>query len=448
MSVEPMTVEWAVRALAAGALLGLAAFAASSVAGCLRAPRRWAWAAAMAGSLVLPALALAAPGALPDLRLPVNVDRVIDRGNRGSVDGSSAPGDADRDEMVGSTAIESAPRPLPRGFAIGWAAASLAMLGALAWSYARIRGLRDGCLARRVGDDGWALVSEDAGPMVVGLLHPRIVLPRWVMEAPPEERALVVRHEREHVRGGDPWLLALATLAVAAMPWNPALWWQLRRLRRAVETDCDARVLAGRVDRRLYGHVLLRAAAHPSSIPALALAWGERISDLEHRIVAIAAAPPRRPLPRAALAGTAALALAAAACGLAAPAETPPAGLPAGPATTMTWRLPEGDMLVLASPRVDAPPTPETGTATFVPGLYPAGQYPVVARVDPSSAAWREGFRPGDVILAVNGRDARYDAASGEDARRRLLGDATPLSSTVRVARGPAVMELSLVIGY
>src|SRR5688572_7238059 len=65
-----MTVEWLVRALATGVLLTVAALMAERVAGWVGVGRRWAWAAAMAGSLLLPVAALAAPGALPEIRFP------------------------------------------------------------------------------------------------------------------------------------------------------------------------------------------------------------------------------------------------------------------------------------------------------------------------------------------------------------------------------------------
>ena len=54
-------------------------------------------------------------------------------------------------------------------------------------------------------------------------------------------------------------MLALAQLALLVMPWNLALWWQIRRLRVAVELDCDARVLRSG-DVRFYGDLLLDVA--------------------------------------------------------------------------------------------------------------------------------------------------------------------------------------------
>jgi hypothetical protein len=79
-------------------------------------------------------------------------------------------------------------------------------------------------------------------------------------------------------------------LGLIAMPWNPALWWQLRRLRRAIEVDCDARVVASGADVSRYGSVLLEAVGrcHRGGLPAFA-AFAERSADLEARIKALTA---------------------------------------------------------------------------------------------------------------------------------------------------------------
>jgi len=79
------------------------------------------------------------------------------------------------------------------------------------------------------------------------------------------ERALILAHERVHLRRHDnAWnLLALATLA---MQWfNPVAWWAWQRLRRDQELSCDAlavrdRLLAGDVAApERYLHTLLKA---------------------------------------------------------------------------------------------------------------------------------------------------------------------------------------------
>ncbi|MFP4622689.1 MAG: M56 family metallopeptidase, partial [Gemmatimonadota bacterium] len=47
-------------------------------------------------------------------------------------------------------------------------------------------------------------VAPAAGPAVMGLRCPEIVVPAWLLEASPEEQRLVVLHEREHLRAGVP----------------------------------------------------------------------------------------------------------------------------------------------------------------------------------------------------------------------------------------------------
>src|SRR4029078_13651233 len=87
-------------------------------------------------------------------------------------------------------------------------------------------------------------ISEDSGPAVVGFLRPHIVVPRWLTKSSPDEQELVIAHERSHLGAYEPKLLTIAVSLLACMPWNPMLWWQLRRLRLAIEIDCDARVLS------------------------------------------------------------------------------------------------------------------------------------------------------------------------------------------------------------
>jgi TonB family protein len=101
-------------------------------------------------------------------------------------------------------------------------------------------------------------------------------------------RAIVLRHEEEHRRAGDPWLLALAAILVVLAPWNVALWWQARRLRLAVELDCDARVLRADTRPERYGLLLLSIAQRRSTArPSLAAGLLEPVNHLERRITAM-----------------------------------------------------------------------------------------------------------------------------------------------------------------
>jgi hypothetical protein len=149
---------------------------------------------------------------------------------------------------------------------------------------------------------GWTLatldgvdvhVSEDVGPALVGIGRPRVVVPRWVLGMGAEERRLVLAHECEHARAADPALVAGATLAVICAPWNVGLWYMLRRLRLAVEVDCDRRVVRQHADVRRYCSVLLEVGEQVLSNPVLSTALARANSDLRSRVEELVAGPSR-----------------------------------------------------------------------------------------------------------------------------------------------------------
>ena len=139
---------------------------------------------------------------------------------------------------------------------------------------------------RRTVDGVGVLVSHDIGPAVVGVRNAAVLLPRAVLELDAPLRALVLRHEEEHRRAGDAWLLLALAIAVAAMPWNLPLWWIARRARLALEVDCDARVLAAGGSATRYVQVLLLAAQRTSAAPLTPMLVASR-THLERRIVAM-----------------------------------------------------------------------------------------------------------------------------------------------------------------
>jgi TonB family protein len=163
-----------------------------------------------------------------------------------------------------------------------WIAATLLLVIRIAVALIRMRAVTQS--ARRTIVDGTAvLISETAGPAVCGALDPQIVLPRWIMELDAPLRSIVLRHEREHVERGDAGAVLGAAVAVALVPWSPAVWLMSRRLRLAVELDCDARVLASKEDPKRYGRLLMLVAqrqTHARLQPMLA----ESSAHLERRI--------------------------------------------------------------------------------------------------------------------------------------------------------------------
>lgn len=130
-------------------------------------------------------------------------------------------------------------------------------------------------------------IAPDAGPPVVGVSHPEIVVPRWLLDRTADEQRLVLAHEREHVRAHDPALLAAACASVALLPWHPAAWYMLSRLRLAVELDCDARLLRRGVAPRSYGSLLIDLAGRCSGLRVGAPALADESSHLEQRLLAM-----------------------------------------------------------------------------------------------------------------------------------------------------------------
>lgn len=137
-------------------------------------------------------------------------------------------------------------------------------------------------------------VSEKTGPAVVGFLRSIVVTPAWGLALEERERRLLLRHEAEHVEAWDPLLLLVGMVAVAAVPWSPAGWWSLHRLRLAIEVDCDRRVLRAVPDVAAYGSLLLDVGERVTTGHAAVAAFAERRSALGERIEAMTARRPRR----------------------------------------------------------------------------------------------------------------------------------------------------------
>jgi hypothetical protein len=127
-------------------------------------------------------------------------------------------------------------------------------------------------------------ISEDSGPAVVGFFRPRIVVPRWLTKLSSNEQELVVAHEQSHLGAYDAQLLTIAVCLLACIPWNPMLWWQLRRLRLAIELDCDARVLRLGYPVARYSETLIAVGERQSASYAMAMARYGSKSFLEQRI--------------------------------------------------------------------------------------------------------------------------------------------------------------------
>jgi TonB family protein len=212
---------------------------------------------------------------------------------------------------------------LNRPLLLLWGVVSLALAVGLLRAGIGLRRRARGWRATVV-DGTEVLVAPDIGPAVVRLGGLRVVLPEWALSVEPAARSLILLHEKEHREARDPDLLLGATVALMLVPWALPLWWQVRRLQLAVETDCDRRVMRAGADAHAYGVLLLSVGARSPRQPLLApTAFSEERSLLERRIEAMTSPSSKRRLVRTALAtGVSALSVAAA-CMTPRPAAAP-----------------------------------------------------------------------------------------------------------------------------
>src|SRR5690349_9830018 len=288
---------WMLYVIMVTLLLSIGAYAAERAARLKRARTRWIWVTAIVASLALPTVISSVSVELPDVAAAPVAQKMI------------ALRDATT-QVLSPVMWVSGSAAEPRGWRdfdsvliTLWRAASAAMLAGLIVSgivlFARKRHWRVATVS-----GAQVYVTEGVGPAVVGLLRPRIVVPGWVTIALPPLQSAVIAHEQSHLDARDPQLFTLALALLVFMPWNLPLWWQLRRLRYAIEVDCDARVLQGGIDPTHYGETLISVGERQSAYIGAVAAMSESKSFLEERIRIMISKPVKwRRVGMAALAG-------------------------------------------------------------------------------------------------------------------------------------------------
>lgn len=172
---------------------------------------------------------------------------------------------------------------------LAWAAGALI---AMSWfviaHHAFLR--RAGTLTR----SGAVYLSEaDVGPASVGLLRPKIVVPRdFSQRYTCAEQALVIAHEQTHIARRDAIANLLAALLQCLFWFNPLMHLGLRVMRQDQELACDAAVVARHPhQRRVYAEALLKSHGGGAIIGAgIHCHWQsphptkERIMNLQHTL--------------------------------------------------------------------------------------------------------------------------------------------------------------------
>jgi len=266
-----MILGWMTYSILFGGLCALAAQALESAARVIGKPTRWIWFSALAATLGISMTALFKFVGIATQLIPRRQDARW-------LDGPASTYIHFYDTLGRWDTILS---PLL------WTASAIvaAMFAIAIWRLVQRRRAW-----QRASLDGHSvLVSDAEGPAIIGFIKSVIVVPKWALAESERVRSLIMAHELEHQRAGDHLLSALALVATVAQPWNPAVWWIARRLRVALEVDCDSRVLRRGSDPRTYGLLLLEAGSRAAGCRLPIPALSRPLSSLEERLQIITA---------------------------------------------------------------------------------------------------------------------------------------------------------------
>ncbi|MDB5439354.1 MAG: peptidase BlaR1 [Caulobacteraceae bacterium] len=138
--------------------------------------------------------------------------------------------------------------------------------------------------------------SREAGPALIGLVWPRIILPSdFEQRFGLQERKLILAHELTHLRHGDLWINGLAALIQTLNWFNPLVHLAAHLLRVDQELACDAAVVAKFPgERRTYAEALLKSQQACIPMP-LGCHWpGRSPQRLQERLTMLAHHQPTR----------------------------------------------------------------------------------------------------------------------------------------------------------
>ncbi|MEN8164694.1 MAG: M56 family metallopeptidase [Acidobacteriota bacterium] len=271
------------------------------------------WTAALAGTLLIPAVG----PLLPKMEIPLPAvfnntaptlsitDRTLTQ-----TGATSAETPAIAQPKTSSPEVGATSRTIPLSWTSGlltlWAMGATALLLHLCLGLLRVR--RTLRTAVRLTDQRWNSLLESAAlrvgrqrpvqllissdievPATVGLLNPSLLIPAYGRDWHEDRRLAVLLHEMVHVRRMDWTVRVLARLARAVYWFIPLTWWAVRRLDLEQELACDEEVIALGTRPTAYADHLLdiarSAMLNPApAIPGMAMA---RTPDLEKRIMTL-----------------------------------------------------------------------------------------------------------------------------------------------------------------
>ena len=287
---------WMIYAVSVSVVLSVAALAAEHSARQRRTPGRWFWLLSIVASLAIPSVTTLVSIEIPAELRPSVPQNVIALHEITSM--HLSPAVWVENHGGGSSTFQHVQLHAKDA----WYGTSLLMILALLASATHLQWRKRQWATASVCDVS-VFISTNVGPAVVGLLRSGIVLPVWLLDSPLEQQAAVMAHENSHIDAHDPTVFTIALCLIALMPWNLPLWWQLQRLRCAIEVDCDARVLEAGQKFAVYGETLIAVGERQSRYIGSVAGMSESRSFLERRLKLMLRKPAKRKLLVAVLLG-------------------------------------------------------------------------------------------------------------------------------------------------
>lgn len=189
------------------------------------------------------------------------------------------------DDAVSSVLPAATPQnsvnPIQIWMAVGAAVWALGAVGLASGGAVSLLRLKHRLRGAHREEEGVYIVPGLETAFVLGVIRPRIYLPEGLQ---PQEREYILRHERTHIRRGDPVFRLLGYAALCLHWFNPLVWLAFRLSGRDMEMACDEAVIRqlGAQVKRDYSATLLHLATGRSRLLGGPLAFGE--SDTKGRI--------------------------------------------------------------------------------------------------------------------------------------------------------------------
>lgn len=80
-------------------------------------------------------------------------------------------------------------------------------------------------------------------PIILGIFHPKILLPEYILNLPEKYVDDVIKHELQHYKNYDLWIACLIRILVCLYWWNPFIYILRDKLMLIIELDSDMMIL-------------------------------------------------------------------------------------------------------------------------------------------------------------------------------------------------------------